>query len=133
MTYHLDLGSSVFKYVGSNKPTQNICTSCLCPIKVKTGELIESKCFVGPYMIPGEVFRQSKFKKLASNKNGFSLNFENPRIFFYKSVNFFSFFLQCIQEKMFTIEIEDGCEAPCLSSYTFLACLFDCLFVSNKS
>ena len=33
---------------------------------------------------------------------------------------------------MFTIEIEDGCEAPCLSSYTFLACLFDCLFVSNK-
>ena len=40
-------------------------------------------------------------------------NLENPRFFFIKSAKFFlSLFFNVYNKNMFTIEIEDGCEAP---------------------
>jgi len=52
----------------------------------------------------GRFNRWLKFPKLASNKIQFSLNFKNPRIFFFNPRTFY-------KEKMFTIEIGDVREA----------------------
>jgi len=70
----------------------------LYPVTVKTAEPI------GP--------KFSKFQKFASNKIRFSLNFENPRIFLSHPRTFlFVSFSNVNKQKMFTIEIEDGCSS----------------------
>ena len=52
--------------------------------------------------------------------------FENPRIIFV-------LFYDVHKDNMFTINLEDGREAPSKASlYINLACLSVCLFVSNK-
>ena len=51
-------------------------------------------------------------KKLASNKIRYSLKFQNSRNFFINLRPFFVFVLQWYKEKIFTIEIKNGREAP---------------------
>ena len=66
---------------------------------------IGPKFCVKPQLTPLNVDEWSNFKKLASNKIRFSLNFENPR----GSQTVSSVFvLLSKQREMFTIEIEDG-------------------------
>jgi len=68
------------------------------PTNFKTAEQIGPSFCVG--LVPGKVFRWSKFQKFRSNKNRFWLNFENPRKVLIKSANFlFAFVLQWIQRE----------------------------------
>ena len=65
---------------------------------VKTTEPIGSQFCPGPHVTPGKVYDWSKFQKLASNKIGFSLNFEHSKFRFFKksaSFLFVCFVLQC--------------------------------------
>ena len=66
-----------------------VCLYVLYPINTKRTEPIRPKFWVGPPMTPGKVYERSKIQKLASNKIRFSLNFENPRNMFIKSLKFF--------------------------------------------
>ena len=55
------------------------------------------------------------FKIMPPSKFDFHLifeNFENPQNFLIKSANFFVLFYNVHKENMFTIEKEDGREAP---------------------
>ena len=64
-------------------------------------------------MTPVKVNGWLKFEKLAYNKIRFPLNFENPRNFYMKSANFVLFrFYNVFKDTIFTVEIEDGREAP---------------------
>ena len=89
---------------------------CLYPINVKTAEPIRPKFCVGPHVSPGKVYEWSKFQIFDSIKIRFLLNFWKfwkSTIFLLKSANFFFvLFYDVHKENMFTIEIEDGCEAP---------------------
>ena len=58
---------------------------CLYPINVKTAEPIRPKFCVWPNVALEKVYEWSKFKKFASIKNRFSLNFWK----FWKSTKFF--------------------------------------------
>ena len=85
-----------------------VCLSnCLCPINVKTVKLIGTKFCVGPHMTPGKVYGWSKLKislqllQLSSN----FIKLKNSRNFFYEINELLN------NEKMFTIEREDGREA----------------------
>ena len=49
---------------------------------------------------------------IASKKSIFLLKFKIHEILFYKIQELFCFVLQCIERKMFTIEIDDGREVP---------------------
>ena len=49
--------------------------------KRQTVEPIRPKHFVEPHRTPEQVYGGSKFKKIASNKIRFSLNFENHELF----------------------------------------------------
>ena len=90
--------------MGAKRPKSLVCiyfaclsvflNVCLYPINVKTAELIGPKFCVGPHMTPGKVY-ESKFQR-----------FDFHSIF--NLVLFYNFH----KEKMFTIEIEDGREAP---------------------
>ena len=93
---------------------------CLYPINVKTAEPIEPNFFVGHLGTPGKVYEWSKFQIFVSIKIRSSLNFwkfskiheifcENPRIIFV-------LFYDVHKENMFTINIEDGREAPSKAS-----------------
>ena len=53
-----------------------------------------------------EVYEWSKFQKLAANKILFSLNFENSRNLFIKSVNFFNLFYNVYKEKMLKLKMD---------------------------
>ena len=81
-------------------------------------------------MTLGKVYEWSKFKKLPFNKIRLSLNFENTRIFFINPLTLLLLFYNVYKEKMFTIQIEDGREAPRKPSlYMYFACLSGCLSV----
>ena len=69
-----------------------------------------AQIFLGTSHDPEKLFRWSKFQNLASNKIRFTLNFENLLNFFIKSAKFLFLFYYVYQEKMFTIEVEDGRE-----------------------
>ena len=93
---------------------------CLYPINVKTAEPIGPKFFVGHLGTPGKVYEWSKFQIFVSIKIRSSLNFWK----FWKSTKFFvkirELFLFCFTmytENMFTINLEDGREAPSKASY----------------
>jgi len=87
---------------------------CLYPINVKTAEPIGAKFFVGQIGTPGKVYEWSKFQIFVSIKIRSSLNF----LKFWKSTNFFVkirelfLFYDVHKENMFTINLEDGREAP---------------------
>ena len=69
-----------------------LCLSgCLYPINVETAEPDRAQIFCG----------WSKFHILASSKTRFSLNFENPRGFFFKICELFLllFYIQCVQRE----------------------------------
>ena len=92
---------------------------CLYPINVKTAEPIGPKFFVGHLGTPGKVYEWSKFQIFVSIKIRSSLNFWK----FWKSTKFFvkirELFLLCFTmytENMFTINLEDGREAPSKAS-----------------
>ena len=71
-----------------------------------TAKLIGPKFCVGPHVTPGKVYEWSK------NVNC-NVKFLNIRDFLLKSANFFSsLFFNVYNENMFTIEIENGREAP---------------------
>ena len=71
-------------------------------INVKTAKPTGTKFCVGPHMTPRKVYRWSKFQKLASNKNRFLINFENPQHFSFKSAKFtFIIVIQCIKRENF--------------------------------
>ena len=115
--------------MGANRPESLVniyfdCLSvCLYSINVKMTELIGPKFCVGLHMTPGKVYGWSKFSKIRLQKIRFPLNFKNPRNFFFINppTILFCFVLQCIQIKMFTIEIEYGClEAPWKLSNAYL-------------
>ena len=94
-----------------------VCLSvCLYPINVKTAEPIGPKFFVGHLGTPGKVYKWSKFQILVSIKIRSPLNF----LIFWKSTKFFCknpriifvLFFDVHKENMFTINLEDGREAP---------------------
>ena len=93
---------------------------CLYPINDKTAEPIGPKFFVGPHGAPGKVYEWSKFQILVSIKIRSSLNFWK----FWKSTKFFMkirelflfLFYDVHKENMFTINLEDGREAPSKAS-----------------
>ena len=68
------------------------------------------------HISPGKVYKMIKFFFLILPRTEiwFALNFENPQNFFLiKSANFCLFsFYKVLKEIMFTVEIEDGREAP---------------------
>ena len=68
--------------------------------------------------------KDQKFQKLASNKIRLSVNFENPT-FFDKIAIFLFLFLQCLHQKMFTIEEENGRCYPSFSVYIILLFRFE--------
>ena len=74
---------------------------CLYPINVKTAEPIGSKFFVGHHVTTGKVYEWSKFQIFVSIK----IFCENPRIIFV-------LFYDVHKKNMFTINLEDGREAP---------------------
>ena len=97
---------------------------CLYSINVKTAEPIGPKFCVWAHVNPGKVYEWSKFKKncvkqfcktnlfwksanffmKSANKIRFSINFQNPQIFFYKirELSLFLFY-NVHNENMFTI------------------------------
>ena len=91
---------------------------CLYPINVKTAEPIGPKFFVGHL---GTVYEWSKFQIFVSIKIRSSLNFWK----FWKSTTFFVkirqlffvLFYDLHKENMFTINLQDGREAPYKASY----------------
>ena len=89
---------------------------CLYPINVKTAEPIRPKFCVEPHVAPGKVYEWLKLQIFVSIKIRFSLNFWKfwkSTHFLLKSANFFFvLFYDVHEENMFTIEIEDGREAP---------------------
>ena len=86
---------------------------CLYPINVKTAEPIGPKFFVGHIGTPGMVYESSKFQIFVSIKIRSSLNFEYPRFFYKICKLFFLLFYNLNKEKLFPIEIEDGCKKSC--------------------
>ena len=93
---------------------------CLYPINVKTAEPIGPKFFVGHHVTTGKVYEWSKFQIFVSIKIRSSFNFwkfwkstkffcENPRIIFV-------LFYDVHKENMFTINLDDGREAPSKAS-----------------
>jgi len=86
---------------------------CLYPINVKTAEPIGPKFFVGPLGTPGKVYESSN---ICLHQNSIVIKFfkilkineifcENQRIIFV-------LFYDVHKENMFTINLEDGLEAP---------------------
>ena len=68
---------------------------CLCPINVRRGE---------PIKTPGKVYELSNEKNLPPTKFDFNKNFENPRDFFNKIHEVFSFcFTIYTKVKVFTM------------------------------
>jgi len=93
---------------------------CLYPINVKTAEPIGPKFVVGHLGTPGKVYESAKYQIVVSIKIRSSLNFWK----FWKSTNFFAkirklffFFYDVHKENMFTINLEDGREAPYKASF----------------
>ena len=85
---------------------------CLYPINVKTAEPFGLVCNITINMTPGNVYGRSTSQNLASQQN---LIFH---IIFIKSGTGSCFlFYKAYKEKMFTIEIEDGREAPLNASF----------------
>ena len=67
---------------------------------------IRTTIIVEPHVTPGKVYGRLKFNKLFSNKIRYTLHFENPRILFLKTANFFIFgFTMYTKEKILTFEI----------------------------
>ena len=86
---------------------------CLCPINVKTAELIGPKFFGGPSSDPRKGLWMIKFSKICLHQNSIFKNFENLRIFFLNPQNLLLFlFYNVYKKKMFTIERKDRREAP---------------------
>ena len=78
--YKLGLGVWVFVWV----------SVCLYPINVKTSEAIGPK-FSWDLVDPREGLWMIKFSNICLHQNSIFENFENPRIFFWKSAKFFVF------------------------------------------
>ena len=74
---------------------------------------------MGPHMTPKKVYKWSKLQKLVSNKIRILLNFIKSTKFFYNISELFVLFLfyNVHKEKMLTIEIGDGREAPWKPGY----------------
>ena len=84
----------------------------LYPINVQTAKPIGPKFCVGLHLSPRKVYWLSKFQKLPPAKIRFPLNLKIPPKMFIKSANFvLGLFYNEYKEKLFTIEIVDGCEA----------------------
>ena len=83
-------------------------------------EMIVPKCYVGPPVTQGKVYWWFNFKKFASNKFDFHKILEIHEIF--------SFFYHVHREKVFTIVIGNGREAPesplKLKPVTSIDCIF---------
>ena len=81
--------------------------------------------FVGPCVTPGKV-KRSNFQKFAFIKVLFLEILKIHEFFLWNPRNFYLFlFYNVYKEKMFTIEIEYGCEAPwkpsiCIYLYLFI-------------
>ena len=82
--------------------------------KRKYGWTDRAKKILGPHMTKGKIYGWSKFKKLASIKIRFSLNFEIHVICFCKIHELFCFllFYNIYKKKLITIEIGYGHETP---------------------
>ena len=92
---------------------------CLYPINVKTAEPIGPKFFVRHHVTTGKVYEWSKFQIFVSIKIRSSLifeNFENLRNFLRNPRIIFVLFYDVHKENMFTINLEDGREAPIKAS-----------------
>jgi len=105
-------------------------------INVKTAEPIGPKIFCGTSRDPRKVYGWLYYQKIPVTKFYF-WKFRKSTKFCYKIRETFVLFLfyNEYKENMFTIEIEDGREAPEKPSYLYLSTIyiyFACLLVSNK-
>jgi len=100
-------------------------------VLTKYWKLLSSKFGVVPHIIRGRFMDDQNFKNLPA-KNSVFIKFLNIRVIFLYSANFFLFFFyNFYKEKMFTIKIEDGREAPLMPSI-YIRRLSVCLFVTDK-
>ena len=84
---------------------------CLYPINVKTAQPIGPKNFCVTSRDPREGLWLIEFSKICFHQNSIIENIENPRNFFLNPQKK-SFFFNVHKENMFTMEMEDGREAP---------------------
>ena len=75
----------------------------LYPINVKTAE---------PIATPEKVYEWSNFQKFASSKSWLSLNFENPRNFFWNPRIFFYYFTLYSKSKCLQLKQKMGAKRP---------------------
>ena len=89
-----------------------VCLVCLCPINVKTAELIRHTFIVGLCMSPGKIYRWSTFK-FCLQQNLIVIKFWKSNFFFQNPRTFFVIILQCIQrENVYNWKKKMGAKRP---------------------